>query len=697
MAGDTDNICLNIGARTLDPEVSKYFQRPSESKGTGASKTTRVGVKSDIKRKVNPAVKKVNSALIQRSSNVKPKFGKPADESHKEKHLLSAGSNKPKKGETNSGNEIGQGPKKVSTNTYGPTSSLFRKNPEVPQVENKSIKPKNEAVFSSKFFKDVAELHPHTVKNLADVLHVTQMTQVQELTLFPLLEGKDLLVCSQTGSGKTLAYALPIVEMLQKKRPEIVRSDGVKALVVLPTRELALQTYECFVKLVKPFTRLVPGLLVGGEKRKSEKARLRKGVNILVGTPGRLLDHAMHTCCLQLSSVEWLILDEADRLLDLGYERDVASLVRTLDEQQKNSRQTILLSATLTSAVEKLAGLALKNAERIDVSDSIDHELVIPDFLCQCYTITPPKLRLAALGAFIIWKCSVETAGKMLVFMATQDMVDYHHDLFNSVINSVVKKKILFSKLHGNMTQQERFKIFNDFRQSTSGVLMCTDVAARGIDVPKVDWIIQYTAPVSPAYYVHRVGRTARAGEAGSALLFLVPSEVRFIELLQERQIRLIQENAESYLEKLLALRQDKRHRQEIGSTMESAATYLQLEFEKAVLENKELHNSASNAYISWIRFYSTYPKEVRSIFPFKEIHLGHMAKSFALRDPPSNISRHGKVFAKKSGPSTKQISSSIKPGKKRKLTPADRLRILTNAEFESGLPSKSAKFDFAD
>ena len=150
------------------------------------------------------------------------------------------------------------------------------------------------------------------------------MTEAQYSSIPLLLKRKDVLVKSQTGSGKTLAYAIPIVQTLQQISPKIDRTSGILALVIVPTRELVLQTYTWFVKILKPFTWVVASYLMGGEKKKSEKARIRKGVNILVSTPGRLLDHLSSTKNLNLGRLQWLVLDEADRLLDLGYEKDVA-------------------------------------------------------------------------------------------------------------------------------------------------------------------------------------------------------------------------------------------------------------------------------------------------------------------------------------------------------------------------------------
>lgn len=240
-------------------------------------------------------------------------------------------------------------------------------------VGQRLVKPIQEKLFTGVAI-DSLNLHPHCVKNLTDLLSITEFTTVQQKTIPKALEGHDILVKSQTGSGKTLAYALPIVQKLQEIRPKLTRDIGIVALVIVPTRELALQTYELFVKLLKAFSWVVPGIITGGEKRKAEKNRLRKGINILIGTPGRLVDHLLHTEMFKLHKLQFLALDEADRLLDMGYEKDVRQIVEAIQEHkvkenEESPIQRLLLSATLTPGVQRLAGLALKDPLFIDNSE----------------------------------------------------------------------------------------------------------------------------------------------------------------------------------------------------------------------------------------------------------------------------------------------------------------------------------------
>lgn len=388
--------------------------------------------------------------------------------------------------------------------------SLFKNNPEIPNIGQRFVKPINEIVFTG-LSMDSIGLHPHLVKTLADLLGVTELTTVQQRAVPIALEGRDILVRSQTGSGKTLAYALPIVQQLQEIRPKLTRTDGIYALVIVPTRELAIQTLEVFTKLLKPFTWLVPTYITGGEKRKSEKARLRKGVNILIGTPGRICDHILHTESFKLDKVKHLVLDEADRLYECGYEKDVKIIIDSLNKAPEGKNpftksneddesepiavknvsklQSSLLSATLSPAVHQLAGLALKNPLYIDTSDVKDVQLpkitpikdvkdvkdpsieteeeesgtadniVIPEKVTQTYVLVPPKLRLVTLAGLIAKETNAPKKSlKILVFMATENLVDFHYDLMTETLT----KKVVDSDDEGEESDDDGMAMPSD-------------------------------------------------------------------------------------------------------------------------------------------------------------------------------------------------------------------------------------------
>ncbi|GAB6024345.1 hypothetical protein CHUAL_009514 [Chamberlinius hualienensis] len=523
-------------------------------------------------------------------------------------------------------------------------SSLFKKNPQIPHVQQKAVVQVVEKVFSSSKFEDL-NVHPFIVSNLRQSFHIDRLTAVQEQTIPHILNGTDVLVKSQTGSGKTLAYVIPIVHKLQEIEPAIYRASGLNVVVVLPTRELALQTFECFQKLLRPFTRIVSCCFMGGQRKKSEKASLRKGINILISTPQRLIDHLQNSKQLTFSQLKYLVLDEADRLMEMGYEKDVATIVEEINKQRGNCDDqllTVLLSATLTTGVQKLAGLSMRKPVTVDVSSDergLKQLIVTPSNLKHHFIIVPAKLKLVTLFTFILWKCRADEH-KMLVFLPTQDLVDYFTKLC-SYVNKVrnphdTGDAIHITQLHGNMSQQTRNEVFKNMRNANCGVLLCTDVCARGLDLPKVDWIVQLNGPASVAEYVHRVGRTARIGSSGDALLFLLPSEVQYVNLLETYKIKMNQMTLDEVLEALPNINQQLNGKKLVG--VEEAATELQLDCERHVESDPVMRELGVRAFQSAVRAYATYPNHIRHVFDFKLLHLGHVAKGLAIRQTPSEL-----------------------------------------------------------
>jgi len=603
-------------------------------------------------------------------------------------------------------------------------SSLFNHNPEIPRIEQGEFDPTKEEMFSVKTF-DQLKLDSHLVKNLSD-LGIRTLTTIQSKALPVIMGGKDALIKSQTGSGKTLTYAIPIMQKLGTQSPKIDRKSGCFALIIVPTRELAVQSFEWFQKLCKAFIWVVPCLLVGGESRKAEKVRVRKGVNIIISTPGRMVDHLEKTENFKLDKVEWVVLDEADRMLELGYEREVQKVLTALQEKNTLKRQTLLLSATLTKGIQQLSEVSLRHPTFVDAaSDDPSNDvkdLVTPENLKQTFLLVPAKLRLVALGAFVLWKCQQSKNKKMLVFLPTQDMVDFYTKFLEIILHgeegehtddtaedageitedakllmgdkyfdkklkpklSGLDQSIRLLRLHGNMKQSDRLAVFQDFRSSSSGVLMCTDVAARGLDLPQVDWIVQFTAPICVSDYVHRVGRTARIGAKGSSVIFLLPSEAGFVKQLESEKIPLAEMTLEQVLQKLLKSGVTGSVDGRKPNSMEEAATNLQMRIENAVVNSSELHQLACQAYVSFVRSYASYPREAREVFCFKDLHLGHCAKSFALRDPPSKITGIGKgQWVEKQERRTKDIKREEKIIKAQKRRICQKSLILS--EFSTG------------
>ncbi|XP_048244940.1 probable ATP-dependent RNA helicase DDX31 isoform X1 [Haliotis rufescens] len=599
------------------------------------------------------------------------------------------------------GDNIGNVLKKTKSGHSGQiVSSLFRYNPDIPKVASSQVTECKEAVFSSDSFSQLS-LHPHMVQTLEERLQLTQMTAVQQQAIPTILQGQDALVKSQTGSGKTLAFAVPIVQKLQALEPAIVRADGPYAIVVVPTRELAQQCLQVFTQLVKPFIRIVPGLVIGGEKRKAEKASIRKGINIMVCTPGRLVDHLENTASLRVDRVEFLVLDEADRLCDLGYEKHIAQIVTALNTRSNHGRQTILLSATLSDGVERMAGISMEDPKHISLSDRPDanttssssgaaeshHKagdsgdtFTVPQNLQQYFVITPSKLKLVTLAAFILGKLR-GGGSKMVVFMATQDAVEFHHHLFTKTLSDIPGRdadNLMLFRLHGDMEQKDRTEVYQTFSKSDRGVLLCTDVAARGLHLAHVQWIVQYTIPTQEAEYIHRVGRTARAGAKGESLLFLLPSEVDYLQVLNKHNISLKEIKMNRVLACLMKLMADLATDGEVRPRdLVESATHLQMRFENSVQGHEEMLSLARRGFKSFIRAYATYPQHLKSILKIHDLHLGHVAKMFGLREAPGGIGdRAGHRDIKK---------HKQRPG-------APRRKKLQVSEFDSGFTKTKAK-----
>ncbi|XP_071328440.1 ATP-dependent DNA helicase DDX31 [Trachinotus anak] len=620
------------------------------------------------------------------------------------------------------------------------TSSLFKHNPDIPEIHRPVVSQVKEKIFTSDSFSDL-DLHPHLVVTLNKVLNVSTLTSVQKQTIPALLSGRDAVVRSQTGSGKTLSYAVPLVQSLQSVQPKVGRSDGPLAVIIVPTRELALQTFQTFQKLLKPFTWIVPGVLMGGEKRKAEKARLRKGINILVSTPGRLVDHIKHTLSIAFSAVRWLILDEADRTLDLGFEKDLSVILNSVNSTGP-SRQNVLLSATLTHGVTRLADVCLNDPVSIHVSGPTSSDLTtvtavtsdpgpaiqsesfaVPEALKQFVVVVPSKVRLVCLAAFILDKCQFSQNNKLIVFVSSCEVVDFLHSLFTSVLSGPSanrKPPLSFLRLHGNMKQEERSEVFQQFSASASGVLICTDVAARGLDLPQVTWILQYTPPTAAAEYVHRVGRTARIGGRGSSLLFLTPAETAFVTELANHNISLSEMKLLDILSSLMMddayKGRGKYHSKSSSRALEQEirerATVLQTQFENLVHSDAQSVQTAKKALQSFLRAYTTYPAHLKHIFHIRSLHLGHTAKSFGLRDAPQGLSFAASPAGPRAKHNNKNLSRNqtripVKSQKKkptsgltvgprgageRRFCPGQREVSLFHSEFSSGLEGGCAK-----
>jgi ATP-dependent RNA helicase RhlE len=347
-----------------------------------------------------------------------------------------------------------------------------------------------------------------------------QPTPIQAAAIPPLLAGRDLLGVAQTGTGKTAAFALPMLQHLVA-RPAAPHRFATRALILAPTRELALQIEESLHRLGGEPRRRVVAIL-GGVSRFMQVQRMRSGADIVVGTPGRICD-LMSTGELKLNAVSHFVLDEADRMLDLGFIRDIRRIVAALPAE----RQSSLFSATMPAEVGRLAETLLRNPVRIDVARTAPVELPIE----QHVHFVDATGKRALLGRLL----ADPALSRVIVFTRTKRSAD-------RVAETLDTGGFRVSALHGNKSQPARQKALEQFRSGRARVLVATDIAARGIDVTGISHVINFDLPAQPEDYVHRIGRTARAGASGVAISFCDAAEhgtLRAIERMTGTAIKI--------------------------------------------------------------------------------------------------------------------------------------------------------------
>ncbi|WP_460219794.1 DEAD/DEAH box helicase [Psychroserpens sp. MEBiC05023] len=338
-------------------------------------------------------------------------------------------------------------------------------------------------------------------------------TLVQEQTIPVVLDRKDVITSAQTGTGKTAAFALPILQLLFDKQDAPKKGKKIKALVVSPTRELAIQITKNFTTY-STYTNLRSAVVYGGTSIEPQKDILAKGVDILVATPGRLLD--LHKQDLiNLDYVETFVLDEADLMLDMGFIDDVKKIERLCPE----TKQTLLFSATLPYKVEQLANSILKSPERIEVTPTSSAAKNVSQVLYYVPKRNKIELCLHVLRNTI--------KGNILIFRRTKFGVDKLHQ-------TLIKNGYTAERLHGDRSQNERQNALADFKRGKVNILIATDVAARGIDINGLDAVVNFDLPNIPETYVHRIGRTGRAGEFGHSYSFCSADEKSYIKTIQQ-------------------------------------------------------------------------------------------------------------------------------------------------------------------
>jgi ATP-dependent RNA helicase DDX18/HAS1 len=431
-----------------------------------------------------------------------------------------------------------------------------------------------------------------TLKGIAD-MGFTHMTDIQARSIPALLEGRDLMGAARTGSGKTLAFLIPVIELINKLgfKPR----NGTGAIIISPTRELSMQTFGVLKELLKYHSHTF-GLIMGGTNRQEEAKKLVKGVNILVATPGRLLDHLQNTSDFMFKNLQCLVIDEADRILDQGFELEMQQIVKLLPKR----RQTMLFSATQTRKTEDLARISLKKEPLyVGVDDKKDKATV--EGLEQGYVVCPSEKRFILLFTFL----RRNRNKKVMVFFSSCLEVKFFHELLNYI-------DIPVTCIHGKQKQNKRTETFFQFCNAKESILLCTDVAARGLDIPEVDWIVQYDPPDDPKEYIHRVGRTARGeGGRGHALLILRPEELGFLRYLKQSRVPL----------------------SEYTFSWGKVAN-IQPQLENLISKNYYLHQSAKEGYKSYVRAYASHGH--KQIFDVETLDLQKVALSFGFTVPPS-------------------------------------------------------------
>ncbi|KAH9997416.1 P-loop containing nucleoside triphosphate hydrolase protein [Russula compacta] len=603
-------------------------------------------------------------------------------------------------------------------------SSLFSSNPNVehkptPTVSNSPSKPSNAPLTDSSSFIGLG-LNPLIATHLTTKMNIQKPTSIQRASLLALLSPgdppswRDAFIQSQTGSGKTLSYLLPILHDLLplSTNSYIDRSIGTIAIIIAPTRELAKQISDVLEVLLKlrlqnnstRLTRwLVSGLLTGGATRGHEKARIRKGIPILVATPGRLLDHLQNTTSFDVSKCRWLVLDEADRLMELGFADTIKGILACMEGSRKLAIQavkeeqsmevrgwdwgvlagTALQTPIIIKATEvDLPGPAPGATEGSAVSGA-EPKFTPPAQLLQKYIVVPLKLRLVTLIALLrslLSRLGGRGSFKVIVFLSCTDSVDFHWRLLggsnleydgdssessddvaaqtggedgNVEVRSPLLPDTSIFRLHGSLplaTRRSSLRAFSSPPKApkvghAASVLLCTSVAARGLDLPLVRAVVQYDLPTEggATEYIHRVGRTARAGRGGQAWTIIAPSEEQWVEWVQARIASEAAEGGAGHFEAVAVEEILRAGFGGQGKEYEDRATEVQLAFERWCLQRKENVEMARKAFASHLRAYATHPLDEKHMFHVRHLHLGHLAKSFALREAPSAmISGHG-------------------------------------------------------
>ncbi|MDH6306347.1 ATP-dependent RNA helicase RhlE [Parabacteroides sp. PF5-5] len=360
-------------------------------------------------------------------------------------------------------------------------------------------------------FKELEIIEP-VLKALEEKEYV-KPTPIQEQAIPPVLSNRDLLGLAQTGTGKTAAFAIPIIQQLYQKRVGDVKKKEIKALILTPTRELAIQINECFHDYAK-YTNLRHTVIFGGVNQNPQVEKLKRGVDILIATPGRLLD-LMNQGIINLNFIQHFVLDEADRMLDMGFIHDIKRLLPKLPKK----KQTLFFSATMPASIATLSRSILYKPVRVEVAPVSS----VIDTIEQ-YVYFVEKQEKKDLLINLLKRDEEKSA---LIFSRTKHGAD-------RIARILCKAGIGSAAIHGNKSQNARQRALSDFKSNQIQALIATDIAARGIDINQLELVINYDLPDVPETYVHRIGRTGRAGHSGTALTFCSSEEYSMVKDIQK-------------------------------------------------------------------------------------------------------------------------------------------------------------------
>ncbi|MEM9849589.1 MAG: DEAD/DEAH box helicase [Bacteroidota bacterium] len=363
---------------------------------------------------------------------------------------------------------------------------------------------------NKKTFEELGLIAP-MLRALADK-NYREPTPIQAQAIPLVLKRKDVLGCAQTGTGKTAAFAIPIIQLIHRIEGQTKGFPKIRALIVTPTRELAIQIDEN-IKAYSKYTQVKHAVIFGGVKQHQQVEQLRRGIHILVATPGRLLD-LQGQGVVDLNDLKIFVLDEADRMLDMGFIHDIRKLLKLLPQ----NRQSLFFSATMPDHIVQLSKTILKQPVKVEVARVSSAAETIQQYLYYTNRTSKSSLLLHILKD--------EALDQVLLFSRTKHGAD-------RIARNLKKKKISAAAIHGNKAQNHRQKVLKQFKEGKIRVLVATDIAARGIDIDKLKYVINYDVPNIAETYVHRIGRSGRAGEAGIAISIAEPEENAYIKSIE--------------------------------------------------------------------------------------------------------------------------------------------------------------------